>query len=793
LLEQSLPHGTQASAVDWVWFGRIVYVRSMHPVIEWSSPRISLRCALVAGLIASLALAGCNEADPLESVRAQQAAGDMAGSIEPLRELLKTRPDDSELVFLYGRALALTQQSNLAMWSLRKAMQDPEWLVPAGLQLAFLALDARDFNEVVEITGQILQREPENVSALLIRANAHAHWKKSPELALADADRVLELDPDKLEAYEPRILALLALDRLDEASESLAEAGRRLVELEASGAVLAWHCTTTAAFEQESGDLEGARRTWVACLGAHPADLGVLSEAMNFYDAHGEPERALEILRAALADAPASRTLRVALSQRLRLMGDAAEAEAVLREATRFEDPQLAAAAWMDLGDLRQALGEYGAAADALERAFELAREAGAPNPDLLFGYADTLVLAGRLARALEVAEELPVPAHRQLILARVAQEQRDPARALEEFDEALRLWPDNPWARYYAALAAEELGDFERALAEYRFAVRISPGATDARTRGAELLLAQGQPSFAVQMLVTATGQAPLEIEGQVLLMRLSALLGDMGTVRDSLEQIGQSRPAWVGRALAAAAEGLAKRTGPNMALGMLLTAPGVNFNAPQYAAALRALVGFAHEAGETAATRDAVQQTLAAQPDSGAFEEIRGFDLELSGAPAAAVRAAYERAVALEPRNPQALLSLGRLEASGDPEAALALFDRAAAADPADPTPKLQAARALIASGKLAEAEVRLDALLLEHPLEAEAAAERARLDLERGVATARTLERARRAVRFGGGADALDLLSWVHTERGEPEPAEQAAERARALRETEASSGG
>ncbi|MBW2692823.1 MAG: hypothetical protein JRE57_09345, partial [Deltaproteobacteria bacterium] len=217
----------------------------MHPVIQLTPPRIFLRCALVAGLIACLALAGCNEADPLEAIREQQAAGDIAGSVEPLRELLKTRPDDPEVVFLYGRALALTQQSNLAMWSLRKAMQDPEWLVPAGLQLAFLALDARDFNEVVEITGQILESEPENVSALLIRANAQAHWKKAPELALADANRVLELDPDQLEAYEPRILALLALDRLDEASESLAEAGRRLVELEATGAVLAWHCTTT--------------------------------------------------------------------------------------------------------------------------------------------------------------------------------------------------------------------------------------------------------------------------------------------------------------------------------------------------------------------------------------------------------------------------------------------------------------------------------------------------------------------------------------------------------------------
>jgi len=764
----------------------------MRPISQAAPPRFPHRRALAAGLLVCLALAACHEVDPLEAIRQQQATGYYEGSIEPLRELLVTRPDDPEVDFLYGRALALTRQPNLAMWSLRKAMKDPDWLVPAGLQLAFMALESRDFNEVVEITGRILELEPESVEALLMRANAHAHWKKDPELALADANRVFELEPDTLEAYTPRILALLDLGRLEEASAALAEAGRRLVELEADEGFLAWHCSTTAAFEQESGDFEQARETWLACLDAHPADGEVVSSAMRFYDEQGEPGRALEVLRAALAATPASRALRVALSQRLLLAGEPAEAETVLREATRSEDPKLAAAAWMDLGDLRQAMGEHGAAADALERALELTREVGSPSEQLLFEYADTLVLAGRLARALEVAEDLPVPTHRLLIRGRVAQERRDPAGAIEAFDEALQLWPDNPWARYYAALAAEELGDFDRALEEFRYSVRIAPGATDARTQGAALLLARGQPELALQMLRAAQSVAPLEIEGRLLSMRLSGRLGDATAIADSLERIEQSHPAWAGRALAEAAEGVAGRAGPAVALGMLAAAPGVDFTDPRYAAALRALVRFSHQAGEAAAMRATLQQTLAARPDSGAFQEIRGLDLELSGAPVEAARAAYARALELEPQNARALAGLGRLALGDDPEAALGFFDRAAAADPSDPDPKLQAARALVASGQPAQAEERLDGLLWEHPLEAEAAAERAWLDLERGVATARTLERARRAVRFGGGADALDLLSRVHVERDEPEPAARAAERARALREAGASEG-
>ena len=127
----------------------------MHPCIQSNSLRLLLRCALAAGLLVGLALSGCKRGDPLEAIRQQQLAGDLQGTIEPLRELLAERPDDPETNFLYGRALSATQP-NLAVWSLRKAMEDPEWLVPAGSQLAFLALTGLDFNEVVKITGRIL-------------------------------------------------------------------------------------------------------------------------------------------------------------------------------------------------------------------------------------------------------------------------------------------------------------------------------------------------------------------------------------------------------------------------------------------------------------------------------------------------------------------------------------------------------------------------------------------------------------------------------------------------------------
>jgi tetratricopeptide (TPR) repeat protein len=750
-------------------------------------PRVRLRFAFAAALFACFALVGCDDVDPLEAVRQQQQAGKFKESIEPLRELLAKQPDHAETNFLYGRALARTEP-NLATPSLRKAMQDPEWLVPAGSQLAYLALAALDFNEVEKITSQILERDPDNVRVLFMRANGYAHSKRNPEQALAIAKRVLEIDRDATEAYEPMILALLQMGKLKEASEALAEAGGRIEELGMSEGLVAWHCVTTAMFEQEAGELEDSRKTWQKCLEAHPTDLDVVSSSINFYNAQGEPGRSLEILRTAHAGAPDVRPFRIALAQKLQLSGDRAGAEAVLLEATKSEQPELAAAAWVDLGKFRQDLEDYAGAADAIERAVEVREEADAEDPQILFEYADALVLADRLDRALEVAEDLPVPTHQNLIRGRVAQERRQPAQALKEYEAAVRLWPNNPWARYYMALAAEELGDFERALEDYRNAIRADPGATDARTRGAALLLASGNLSGAMVVLQTDLDK-PLDLEGQLLGMRLAGLLGNTTAMADFLSLIQQKHPAWAGKALAEAADGLARRAGPEMALSMLTTAPQADFHNPSYAPALRSVVLYSHRAGIAASARPEYEKILESQPDSSAFQEIRAFDLELSGAPADEVKAAYLRALELDPGNALALTALGRLSVDSDPEAALGYFDRAAAADASNPDPDLGAAKALVALGRAAEAGQRLDALLLEHPFVAAAAAERARLDLERGVATPQTLERAKRAVRFGGGADALDLLSRTHAKQGEPELAAKAADEARAMREARA----
>jgi tetratricopeptide (TPR) repeat protein len=752
----------------------------MHSLIRLAHPylrELAVTGVLVRSIPAVLAVCiaisvgGCQEAKPsrdelLETVRAQQAADEFESGVAPLREFLGDHPDDAEANYYYGRALSMTEP-HLALWSLRKATEDPEWFVRASMQLALVALTAHDFNAAIEIASQILERQPENLRARMLRANAYAHSKIAPDLAIADAERMLEINPDALEAYEPLILGLVGSDRLEEARAALELVGQRLQEMESQEAQFAWHCATLGTFQQESGQLEEARATFESCVRDHPLNLDVVSSAGHFFDASGERDRTDEILRAGLAEEPTSRFFRLTLAQRLAGSGHVDEAEALLLEAAESDIPAAAATAWVDLGKLRQRRQAWVPAVDALEKAVEIVVAEDDPSaPWLQFEFADALVLASQLDRAMEVANGLENAAHRHLIRGRVLQEQRQPAAALAEFDEVIQRWPDNPWARYYAALAAEEVGDFERAMTEFRNSVRIDPAATDARTRAAALLLAGGNATGAQVVLRTDVGKAPLGVEGLLLSMRLAGLAGDSGEIAELLETISARDSSRVGDGLASAADGLALRGGPALAVNMLAGAP-VDLEDPRNVEALRALVRHAHRAAEIDARRSVLYEVLDERPRSSAFQSVRALDLQLSGAPAEEVGKAYSRAVELDPQNVAALAGLGAAELRSDPHAALDHFDRASALDPLDPAPKLGAARALIELGKADEASARLDALLVEHPHDANAAYERALLDLEGGALTDQTLERARRAARFGGGDRARELLGRVREE--------------------------
>ncbi|MBW2387822.1 MAG: tetratricopeptide repeat protein [Deltaproteobacteria bacterium] len=707
-----------------------------------------------------------------------------------MRELLAERRGDARLLFAYGRTLSYSGLAGLAEWPLREAMKDPEWLEPAGLLLATNSARSRNFDIAIEIASKILEAKPDHTGALLIRSSAYAHSKIHDEEALADVARLLELEPDNNAVLESKILALIGLGRIDELTLVMEELGKRIDEGDLGAGASAWHCATMAIFANDGGDLELADSRWTRCLESYPGESEVVMKSVHFYDAQENYERSMEILAKAAESDPSSRVYRVVLAERLRGRGAADAAEQVLRLGTEVEQPEVAAGAWLDLAKHYQAVENYTAAAEAVGRTVEMARAVSQPNPSLLLEYADALLISGQFDRALEIADEMTYVPHQNMIRARIAQEQGNNARALEYFDAAFQLWPDNPWARYYAALAAEALGEFDRAIEQYRYSIRISPGATDARTRVARLHLAEGKTGAAVQLLRIKAHEAALEPEGDLLSLELFARTGRGGEIVKTFNQIRAGMPMYIGRALASAAKGLYDRAGPARAVKSLREVGEIDIADLNYAAALRALVEYSVAAGQVREATVDLDAALAVNPDAASLREIAAFRLELTGAPQEEIRAAYNKALELEPENALALSGLGRLALPADPAQALSFFDRSAAASPKDAQPRLQAARALVALGRKDEAEERLNQLLNDHQIHGEAAALLAELQLARGLSSDRTLDLAKRAVRFGGGVEALELLARVHGERDELAESQQASEQARIMRENQSS---
>ncbi|MGH0030250.1 MAG: tetratricopeptide repeat protein [Myxococcota bacterium] len=753
----------------------------------------SIFLAGLALLAICLGAAGCGGSDPLEPIRQQQASGDFAGSLEPLRELLKERGDDAEVQYLYGRALSMTGQPSLAEWSLDEAMKDEDWVVPAGSQLAVGQLRAGNYDLAAETAGKVLEVDPENLDMLILRANAYAHSNRNEEQALADVERIEALDPENLEAMEPKILALFGLERYEEAGEAIEELGKRIDASGANEQLEGWHCATATLYAFESGEIDAAKEGWADCTERFPTHGNVIENAVAFYDGQRDFERSLEVLRRAHEEMPESRDYRLNLTDRLRSMGKVEEAQALLEEAAADdENPLMQTMAWIDLGQHYHALEEYEKAADAAQEALDIARQLGPPNPQLLFQYADAQLIAGRLDEAWAATEEMTVVPQREMIRGRIAQERGDLRESLEHFDAAFELWPDNAFGRYYAAIVAEQLGEFDRAIESYRYAIRLAMDQTDAKVRLAHILVAEGKPRDALETVKhQGLGEAtPVGVDAELLAIELWARLRLEDQVRKALAGWQARRPRDLGRAVAAAATGYASWGGPAAAARVVRGAAneGLDLSDPQHAVALRLLVESSESASERAAAGKAVTRALAKAPESADFQQIHGLWLEGAGR-AGEAREAYGRALSIEAEHAGALAGRGRLASESDPEQAVADFDRAFAADDQRVDAMRDAAAVLAAAGRSEEAQERLRRALAVRSYDAAAATARAERQRAAGEAGDATLDLARRAARFGGGPEGHELLSRVHEARGEAEDARVAAARADEIRARQA----
>lgn len=716
-----------------------------------------VRTWIAIGFVGVAAALACAPSVEERAAEAQELLneGHTYEAVKRLRALTDEHPGDPDLNLMYGGALLATGSASLAIWPLRKASQAPERALEGSLLLGAAHLQSGNPNDAISAADRALELDPGHLDGLFLRATARLEAHRAEE-ALEDLGRIRELDSDTPRLALLRLTALLSLKRIEEAAEALTTAKALISERpdEISADMPVRLCAAGARFLFEKGEPKSAEEAYAACLEEYPGHPIVVGDAVKFYGETERHERANEILYEALEAAPAQSFARNTLALRLEGMGEPEEAERLLREAAE-QFPSVDT--WSVLADLYVHRDDFEASRVAWEHALELAEN---PPSMLQFAYGDTLVQLGAYQDAQSVIDAL-APPYGELLLGRMLLDQDRPREALEALEAGVVRWPDNPTARWLAARAAEQLGDFERAISEYKESVRSEAAATDAGLRLARLYSLMGQNMLALDAIGHHHRSHPKDAEALVVSIEVAAQLGRNDLVTGGLQRLAQL-PGQTARAVGHGAVIRAESLGLEAGIG-LIESVELDLTDPRHIEALRALVQLLEADGRRAAALARAEAALAAHPDQAPFHALRGELLRSAGRSDEA-RVAFQAALELDPDHAPALVGLAEIaRESGDTREAIALYDRAAAADTEQPGPGFAAAELLRESGRSEEAEERLRSLLHDHPLHGPSAYALTRLLMDRGAFDAAE-PWAERAVALRANPEAPETLERV-----------------------------
>ncbi len=695
-----------------------------------------------------------------------QAGGRFEESIQPLRVLLTAEPESEEANYRLGIALVQTGRSSLALWPLMKAAKSESLGVQAGLILASTLASQQSYEEAIRAVNQVLQRDPDNITALYTRARAYI-GAGNPEMALEDAEHVLRLRPDDGAAYSIKTAAMLDLKRYEDAEASQIRL-REITEAGNSIDKAARACGVLARFYSDQKQDEKARETFIQCLDKYPTHPLVRNWATSYYKLVGDTEAAVAIWQKALRENPEDLQTRIVLANVLAESDRLDEAEEVLEAAAKLFDT---GAAWQKLANIYRQNGKTTKSREALQTALKRARV----EPEVLrYALADLFIEEGDLENAQRIADSLREQSYRHMLNATILLAKDQPAEALKKFDLGFRLWPNNGRARYLAGRSAERIGDFDRAITEYREAVRVGESETDASLELARIFYSLGQFDSARQFATRHRKNRPFaKADAHIIAARANAALGDKEGALELLDLLSANekyRPqASVERLII-----LQEMDSPKAAVAWVENESNIDLDDPAYDALLRLYLDNLFELGRDTDALALTDSALARSPESASALELKGRVMARLGK-AAEARKFIDMALAIEPEDPRSLEMMGTFAAqSGDLETALVYFDRATAADEANAEFAYYASQITAVLGRQDETIARLRKITVNSPSHVGASNDLAWHLAEMETELDFALELATRAARLAPNADTFDTLGWVQVKNGSIEAA-------------------
>jgi tetratricopeptide (TPR) repeat protein len=601
----------------------------------------------------------------------------------------------------------------------------------AQIDLGALLLAAQRPAEALQRAELVLQRDPSNVSAHLLKANAHGGLNDF-EMSLQEVQSAVSLQPELSGSY----------------------LNMGLLQLQARRAA-------------------SAESNFKTAISLDPKSVQAAVALGTFYDSQRRWAEAQEQLYRATTLAPGSLFTHVALARHYLLQGRSQETERVLKQVILSLDDkkrasQMLAEFYLASNDLGKAAAQYGDLA---------AKHHG--DISLRNKLAQVLILQGQLDKARSINDDVlkQRPQNVEALIQRgwllyILGSFDDAWRVLRQ---AVTLEPDNAYAHYYLGAICTSVNPAE-AQAEFLKALEIRPNLLVAHRALAQMAMQQGDITMLAQQAQDLIDAAPLSAEGY--LMRANARL---------LQRQAAAAEADLQKAIELAPQ----QAAPYARLALLRTTQRRYPEAERLyeealqrdqrsAEALQGLVNTFLQQKQPARAMDRVTAQVGVAPTSANYQIMAAL-LEQQKQHEKS-ESCLQKALELDPENATAFETLAHMQMAGDTGKAIARWKKLAAQNPAAPYSYALLAVLHENTGNLQEARAMYREAFRLRPDYAIAATNLAYLMLENNEDPGAALALAHISRKsFPDSPSTADTLGWAYYRSGAPDVALELLKRA------------
>jgi tetratricopeptide (TPR) repeat protein len=432
-------------------------------------------------------------------------AGEAAEAEKVLRQKVDNNPKESAFVLELGRYYESTKRPSDAASALKKLTDNPKDF-PNGRLLAgdFYNAAGQPALAMLEYDAGLAKESKDKNLYRRRMAVLLAAQKRWPEV-YSQLQQCLKTNPEDQEAKLMRALAWLNEGKRENLDSAIVELSAQLKGRPADAGMRFQLGNALS----RKGDQDGARREWAESARQNRRYLPPRYALAQMDLAQGKSQDALRVSEEILAVAPGNaqaRALRVTCQI---AAGQLQQAKSDLSRMAR-EFPQ-SARVLIITGELALAEKRY---ADAERIFMQLASSPMAADPEVLSG------------------------------MTRALMGQKEPAKALQELEDAVKRNPASLAPREVLAQAAMSSGKYDIAVDQYKQLAAAAPGSIEIQRDLAAAYRAEGDVTAAIGILEAATQKYPSNVAASLDLAHLLYQSGRLGESKDEYRRLLKIAP---------------------------------------------------------------------------------------------------------------------------------------------------------------------------------------------------------------------------------------------------------